>query len=389
MAGSCDFLIVGAGIAGASVGFALTAQAPRARIVMVERESAPGYHSTGRSAALFVETYGNAVVRALARGSRPFLETPPVGFADHPLLSPRGVLHYGRPDQRGRIESLFEDCRSFTRDLRLLEAADIARLQPALRPDRAAVGVHEPHAMDIDVAALHQGFLRGFKAMGGELRTDAEVLRIERRGSRWAVATADGPLGATILVDAAGAWADTVAAAAGLSPLGLVPKRRTAITFDAPGGTALGQWPMSIEVDETLYFKPEAGRILVSPCDETPVPPSDAQPEELDVAIAVARIEEATTLSVRAITHKWAGLRSFFPDKLPAVGFDPVESGFFWLAGQGGYGIKSSSAMGRLAAALLAGADIPADLAELGISAAAIAPDRFKAGAAATATPSP
>ena len=380
-----DFLVIGAGIAGAAVAFELTEKAPGARIAVVEREDTPGYHATGRSAALFVETYGGPLVRALVRGSRSFLETPPAGFAEYPLLSPRGVLHFAREDQRRRAEQLFADCRNLTRDLRLVEAGEIADLQPALRPGYAVCAVHEPHAMDIDVGALHQGFLRGFKARGGRLITGAGVNAIERPGERWRIQTTAGPLTAGAIVNAAGAWADEIAEAAGIAPLGLVPKRRTVITFDPPddspgappGGMTVAGWPMTIDVDESVYFKPEAGRILASPCDETPMPPSDAQPDEWDVAVAVERLREATTLTVERIAHKWAGLRSFLADKLPAVGPDTAEPTFFWLAGQGGYGIKTSPALGRLAAALLTGAEVPADLADLGVTAAALGPGRF------------
>lgn len=373
----CDFLVIGAGIAGAATAFELTERAPGARITVVEREDTPGYHATGRSAALFVETYGGPLVRALVRGSRSFLETPPAGFAEYPLLGPRGVLHFARENQRERAECLFADCRDLTRDLRLVEGGEIADLQPALRSRYAVCAVHEPHAMDIDVGALHQGYLRGFKARGGRLITSAEVHGFERVRGRWRIRTAAGPLIAGTVVNAAGAWADEIAEAAGITPLGLVPKRRTAITFDPPGGLTVARWPMTIDVDESVYFKPEAGRILASPCDETPMPPSDAQPDEWDVAVAVDRLQQATTLNVDRITHKWAGLRSFLADKLPAVGPDSMEPTFFWLAGQGGYGIKTSPALGRLAAALLTGAEVPADLADLGVTAAALGPGRF------------
>jgi D-arginine dehydrogenase len=372
-----DFLIIGAGIAGAAAAFELTEAAPGARIAVVEREDTPGYHATGRSAALFVETYGGPLIRALVRGSRSFLETPPAGFAEYPLLGTRGVLHFAREGQRQRAEQLFADCRNLTRDLRLVEAGEIADLQPALRSGYAVCAVHEPHAMDIDVGALHQGFLRGFKARGGRLMTGAGVRAIERRGESWRIQTAAGHLTAGTVVNAAGAWADEIAETAGIAPLGLVPKRRTAITFDPPGGMAVARWPMTIDVDESLYFKPEAGRILASPCDETPMPPSDAQPDEWDVAVAVDRLQEATTLTVERIAHKWAGLRSFLADKLPAVGPDTAEPTFFWLAGQGGYGIKTAPALGRMAAALLTGGEIPADLADLGVTAAALGPGRF------------
>lgn len=373
----CDFLVIGAGIAGASAAFELSRSEPKARVILAEREDAPGYHATGRSAALFLETYGAAVVRALARSSRPFLQSPPAGFAHTPLLAPRGVLHIAREDQRDAAERMFAECRPRTVDLRLLDARQAAAVQPALRPGYAVCAVHEPGAMDLDVDALHQGFLRGFKAAGGALLTNTGVGVIERRGGEWRVATAKGDVQAITIVNAAGAWADEIAERAGLAPLGLVAKRRTAITVDPPSGMDPGGWPMTIDMDEAFYFKPEAGRVLVSPCDETPMPPCDAQPDEWDVAVAVDRLQTATTLAVSRIAHKWAGLRSFLPDKAPAVGPDPAAASFLWLAGQGGFGIKTAPAMGRLLAAAALDGDIPADLADEGLTWADFDPSRF------------
>ncbi len=373
----CDFLIIGAGIAGASAAFEISGLAPKTRVILVEREDVPGYHATGRSAALFLETYGGTVVRALARSSRAFLQTPPSGFTDTPLLTPRGVLHIARDDQREAAERLFTECRPRARGLRLVDGAAALALQPALRPGYAVCAVHEPSAMDLDVDALHQGFLRGFKARGGDLLTAAEVQTIERHSEKWRVTTSKGEIGATTIINAAGAWADTVAERAGLDPLGLVAKRRTAITIDLPAGVDPHGWPMTVDVDEAFYFKPEAGRLLVSPCDETPMPPCDAQPDEWDVAVAADRLQTATTLPVFHITHKWAGLRTFLPDKAPAVGPDPAADNFLWLAGQGGFGIKTSPAMGRLTAALAVGADMPPDLTDEGLSWAALDPSRF------------
>jgi D-arginine dehydrogenase len=239
--------------------------------------------------------------------------------------------------------------------------------------------MYEPEAMDIDVHALHQGFLRGLKARGGRIVTDAEAHGIARAAGAWRVATPRGEFAAPILVNAAGAWADEVARLAGVPTIGLVPKRRTAFTIEPPAGMAIADWPLVVDVAESFYFKPESGRLLVSPADETPMPPCDVQPEEIDIAGAAARLEAATSIRVSRIVRKWAGLRSFVADKTPVVGFAPGADGFFWLAGQGGYGIQTAPAMGHLAAALVDGEEVPADLAGFGVEAAALAPARLSA----------
>lgn len=377
-----DVLVVGAGIAGASAAFELLAAAPSARIALVERESVAGWHSTGRSAALFLETYGGPAVRALAAASRRFLEQPPAGFAEHPILSPRGVLHVAGADQVERLARLYAEWRERTPGIRWLEAGAIAALQPAIRPGHAAAAVHEPGAMDVDVGALLQGYLRGFRAGGGTLVTGAAVTGIERRRGRWRLAAGSETFEATTLVNAAGAWADEIAGLAGLAASGLVPMRRTVILFDPPEGVDPRPWPMTVAADEAFYFKPEGGRILASPADETPVPASDVQPDEWDVAVAAHRIETATTLPVRRIVRRWAGLRSFYADRMPAVGWDPRAPGFVWLAGQGGYGIVTAPALSRLVAALVTGGEAPADLALRGITADALSPARLPALAA-------
>jgi D-arginine dehydrogenase len=237
--------------------------------------------------------------------------------------------------------------------------------------------MYEPAAMDIDVHALHQGFLRGLRARGGRVVTDAEVRSLRRRDGLWTAETTAGTFAAPIVVNAAGAWADEVARLAGIGTVGLVPKRRTAFTIEPPEGVAPSGWPAVVDVAETFYFKPESGRLLVSPADETPMPPCDVQPDEIDVASAAARLEAATTLQVRRIAHKWAGLRSFVADKTPVAGFAPDAEGFFWLAGQGGYGIQTSPAMGRVAAALAAGRGLPPDIAARGVTEAALSPARY------------
>lgn len=374
----CDFLIIGAGIAGAAAGFALQSAAPSARTVLLEREETPGYHSTGRSVSLLVETYGPPEIRALTRASRGFYEQPPPGFADHPLLARRGVLHIARADQSAVAERLFADCSEASPDIRLINGAEARALQPVLRPASCALAVHEPNAMEIDTHALLHGFLRGFRSRGGRIVARADVVALDRGEGRWTVQTSTNHVfTAGVVINAAGAWADAIAGLAALAPLGLVPKRRTAVAFAAPDGADLRAWPMTVDIEETFYFKPDAGGIVASPADETPMPPCDVQPDEWDVALAVDRVERATTLTVRSLIHRWAGLRSFLPDGIPAVGPDLAAPGFIWLTGQGGYGIMTAAAMGRVAAAAALGQSIPDDVARLGITAAALSPARF------------
>jgi D-arginine dehydrogenase len=371
-----DFLVVGAGIAGASAAAEL---ASHGRVVVLERESQPGYHSTGRSAALYTETYGNRVIRALTVASGRFLRKPPAGFADHPLLTPRGTLFIARADQRATLDAAYRELKDLAPAIEQLDAAAARALVPVLDPGYVAAGVYEADATDMDVHGIHNGFLKTLRARGGRVVTDAEVTTLARRAGRWHATTPAGAFSAPVLVNAAGAWCDVLAGIGGVTPVGLVPKRRTAFTFDPPPGIDARAWPAVIDADEQFYFKPEAGKVLGSPADETPVPPSDIQPEEIDIALAVERIEKSSSLRVRRLDHKWAGLRSFVADKTPVVGLDDSAEGFFWLAGQGGYGIMTSPALGRTVAALLTEGKIPADLAELGVTKEALAPARFRA----------
>jgi len=374
-----DFAIVGAGIAGVSAAYHL---APAARVIVLEREHVAAYHTTGRSAALHSETYGSSEIRAITVASGHFYRAPPPGFADHPLLTPRGALIAGRADQESALRKAAADYARLVPSVRWLDPGETLRLQPLLKPHAVEGGaIFEPEADDMDVAAIHGGFLRGARAAGAELRLDAEVLSLTRTEGRWQIALRHGEtLAAATVVNAAGAWADVVASLAGVRKIGLVPKRRTAFTFDAPAGLDLAHLPMAIDFDETFYFKPEVGQFLASPADETPSPPCDAQPEELDIAVAVERIETATTLQIRRIKNKWAGLRSFVADKNLVVGYDPAVEGFFWLAGQGGYGIQTAAAAGRLSASLALGRGLPGDIASLGVAEKALAPARFTQG---------
>lgn len=370
-----DFLIVGAGIAGASAAASL---AQHGRALVLERESQPGYHTTGRSAALYTEHYGNATVRALTRASGRILKSPPHGFADHPILSRRQLLFIARPDQMDRLGAAEEEMRAGGGTPRRLAWAEAMSLVPILAPEYGAGALLDPHAMDIDVHGLLQGYLRAFRRSGGTLIGDAEVLGIERAGSMWRARTRETVYAAPMLVNAAGAWADAVAQLAGLPPLGIAPLRRSIVTIDAPAGLDVSGWPMFNDVEEQFYVKPDAGRLLLSPADETPSAPCDAQPEDLDLAVAVDRFERATTMRVARLHRRWAGLRCFAPDRTPVVGFDPLAEGFFWVAGQGGYGIQTSAALGSIVGSLAAGGGLPAEVAAEGVSESELAPARLR-----------
>jgi D-arginine dehydrogenase len=370
-----DFLVIGAGMAGASAAYEL---ANRGRVVLLERESLPGYHSTGRSAAVLTENYGNSIIRRLTVASRQFLENAPNGFTASPLVSPRGVLWIAREEQRDSLTAVLSEARKLVPSIHAVGRAEAKRLCPVLREEYLAAAVFEPEAMDMDVHAIHQGFLKGLRRRNGDLVTTAEVTRLIRSSDTWEVHTANKRFSAGIVVNAAGAWCDEIGKLAGAKPIGLTPKRRTAFIFDGPTNSDLQAWPVVIDVDEQFYFKPEAGRILASPADETPMPPCDVYAEDYDVALAVDRIEKASTLSIRHIRRKWAGLRSFVADKAPVVGMDMVLPGFFWLAGQGGYGIMTSPAMARAAASLIVEGRLPADLAATGLSPEDLSPARLQ-----------
>jgi D-arginine dehydrogenase len=369
-----DFLIIGGGIAAASVGHWL---APHARVILLERESQPGYHSTGRSAALFMESYGTAQVRALTLASRGFFDQPPPGFAEHPLLSPRGALIVAEAGDEAHLEQWWSVLRQTTPRARRLDAAGACALCPVLRPERIVGAVFEPDAADMDVHAIHQGYLRGLKRAGGEVVCDAEVTALARQGDLWQVEAGGARYQAPVVINAAGAWCDVVAQLAGVPALGLQPKRRAAFIFAPPEGASVQSWPMTIGASEDWYVKPDAGMLLGSPANADPVDPSDVQPEELDIALAIHRIEEMTTLSIRRPTRTWAGLRSFVSDGDLVGGFDPAAPGFFWVAAQGGYGIQTSAAMGEACAALARGLPIPDRIAAFGLTEAMLSPARL------------
>ncbi|MET0504532.1 MAG: FAD-binding oxidoreductase [Luteibacter sp.] len=368
-----DVAIIGGGMAGAAAAAYL---APHARVLILEREAQPGYHATGRSAALFSEIYGNASIRALTRASRAFLAEPPAGFTDTALVSPRGSLYIATSAQRDALER-FAALPDVAAGTRRVDATQARVLSPALREAYVAAAVYEPDAQDIDVHALHHGYLRWVRERGGRLVNHAPVTSLRRDGDAWAIGSDAGAFRATLVVNAAGAWVDEVAALAGAAPVGIRPLRRTACMVDAPAGSGSERWPMTIDIDERFYFKPDAGRLLLSPADETPTAPCDALPDDMDIAIAVDRIEQATTLSITHVGQKWAGLRSFVADRSPVIGDDPVVADFFWIGALGGYGIQTAPAVGRLAADLIRRRPAPADLQALGFDVTSVAPTRF------------
>ncbi len=369
-----EVLVIGAGIAGVSLAAEL---APFMKVLVVEMEDHPCFHTTGRSAALFAEAYGSPVIRRLTRASRAFLEHPPSGFAEHPLLTPRGWMFVADEGRRDLLGALQEDINGTGGDLRTISLDEALLRVPILDPAWLAGALHDDQALDMDVHALHQGYLRQIRAAGGEVRTATRVEALERQDGHWVARTSEGVLRARLVVNAAGAWADRVGEAAGTRSIGLRPLRRTALMLDAPAGMDPRAWPMVVDAEEQFYFKPDGGQLLLSPCDETPMPPCDAHPDTLDVAIAVDRLEQACTLDVRKVGRTWAGLRSFVADRNPVVGFDPAVEDFFWVAAQGGYGIQTAPALSRAAASLLLGRGLPTDLMDLGLAEADLSPARL------------
>jgi len=370
-----DMIVIGAGMAGASVAAEL---AGAGRIALLERESQPGYHTTGRSAALYTQAYGPPVIRALSRASHEFFLGRGPGNPPEGLLRPRGALFIARADQADKLEAMRIALGAVAQPL---DAAGLRARSPLLRETYASAGLLDTTAADIEVHGLHQHYLSRFRASGGALITKAEVTGLSRTGADWRVEIPGQILSAPIIINAAGAWADVIAELAGVATKGLRPLRRTALLVDPPAGMSPDAWPMVVDVEEQFYLKPDAGKLLISPADETLSEPCDAQPEELDIAICVDRIQTAFDLQIRRIEHKWAGLRSFLPDRNPVAGYDADAPGFFWLAGQGGYGIQSAPAMARSAAALVMGRDLPGDVADLGVTAAALSPARLQVAA--------
>jgi D-arginine dehydrogenase len=368
---SSDILVIGGGIAGLSAAAALSGHA---RVTVIEAEEQVGYHSSGRSATMLHYALGDRLVRALTLASRPFFDDPPASFGDVPLGRRMPVLVHARDDERDALDALQTELSAFAA-LERLDRAGVHELCPLLKHD-ATHGIADRNGIRLDPHTLLQGNLRQLRSRGGELHAGQRVSTLGYASGAWTVATDKGErFAAPILVNAAGSWADEVAGLAGVPPIGLQPKRRTIITFDAPPGTDLDSLPFAKTVGDELYFAPESGRLFASPMDEVPSEPCDAQPEELEVALAAYRMEERTSVKVERIHSRWAGLRTFTPDLHPAAGFASGADGFFWLAGQGGFGLQTSPAMAAIVESLIAGTDWPVTDVQPG----AVSPDRFLA----------
>jgi len=344
-----DVVVIGAGIAGASSAAFLS---EHRRVALLEAEEVAGYHSTGRSAALWILNYGPLDVRVLTGASRAFFENPPPGFAEFPLMSRRPILFLAPEDQLPDLAKMLAEGQG----LRSLSIDEARKLVPAIRPEYPAAAAMEDDAFDIDVANLHQGFLRQFRQRGGTIALRNRAGKIEFKSGKWEVTTSAGTVfRAPVVVNAAGAWGDEVAAIAGIPKIGLTPCRRTGVIID-PAPWAVEHWPSVNDVAHLWYSRPEARtKLMISPADETPMDPCDVQPDELDVAIAVDRMQQALDIEVKRVERSWSGLRSFTPDRNLAIGFEPRVDGFFWLIGQGGYGIQTSPATGKLVADLILG----------------------------------
>lgn len=372
----CDVLIIGSGIAGASLGYFLLEGENAPKTIMLEAEAVPAFHTTGRSAAFLLPYYGGGKVVPLTRFSRRFYENPPKGFAATPLLHHRGALHIANDAQMSHLAEYFEQASPLVEGMEMKTSDEVCAQVPVLDRSYVAGGIYDPGCFDLDVSAIHTGFLSGFGQAGGQMFLNSPVGAISHDGSAWHLLTKTGEYRAKTIVNAAGAWGDEVAQMAGLAPLGLMPLRRTVIVCPVTGGVDKN-WPLVIDIDEDFYFRPEGGNILASPGDETPSAPCNSQPEEEDVAKIAYDLERITAAPISKIANKWAGLRTFTPDRVPAMGFDAGNKGFFWCVGQGGFGIQTAAAMGRMSADMLLERPINPELANLGAEEEDFSPARF------------
>lgn len=368
-----DFIIIGAGIAGASAAYELAGEG---KVILLERESWLAYHSTGRSAAVFMETYGNKTVRGLTRGSSDFYLNPPEGFSEVPLFHSRGALFLATEEQNDLIHQQFEEMKNDIDSLEFIKSEEIKKLVPIMNNDLFKAGIYESSAKDLDAHEIHQGYIRGLNEKGGKLVMNCEVHSINQKNGVWYVSTTAGEFNAPIIINAAGAWADEIASLAGVRKIGLEAKKRTVMYIDMDEYN-ISKWPYVGDISETFYFKPDAGKLFFSPCDEIPITPCDAKPNDLDVAIAINTVEIATDLEVKSVDHSMAGLRSFVADRAPVVGQDAENPNFFWLVGQGGYGFQTAPALARCCHALVTGGQFPMDLEKLGVDPQSLSPNRI------------
>ena len=382
MSTTYDVIVIGGGMAGASVSFELAADH---RVLVLEGEEQPGYHATGRSAAAYIPSYGvdNPALRTLTTASRALLESPPAEFHEGSFLQRRGLLSLAQRECIDELKALYESQASAIPDIEWVDGDFLKASIPLLQESYLDGAIFERGVFDIDVHGLHEAYLNGLKQRGGRCETNAPVQAINRSGGAWHIKAGTASYSAPVVINAAGAWADTLATLAGVATVGIQPLRRTAILLETP--TQTESWPLVMETSEGFYFKPDAGLLLVSPADETESPACDAAPEEIDIAYAAHYAEQALDIQVRQVKHSWAGLRSFAPDRTPVIGFDEAAEGFFWMAGQGGHGIQIAPATAALAAALVRGSDLPDSLTEQGFDTAWVAPGRFQSKARALA----
>ncbi|MEO9528302.1 FAD-dependent oxidoreductase [Roseibium sp.] len=344
MTETSDFLVIGGGIAGAGAAARL---APDASVTVLEMEDALGRHSTGRSAAIYIRNYGNWTLRALNIASEPVLETPE-GISDQSLLSPRGEMLIAAEDELEAFDTYLKGAEG----MEILSADEAVALFPLLRKDCIAAAAIERDARDIDVDRFLQGCARLARRHGARFVTEAPARKISRVPGSWRVETPKGTFEAPVLINAAGAWADQIAGLAAVGKVGLVPMRRSAAIVPPPEGVDVTGWPLVASASESWYVKPDAGKLMVSPADEDPVEPHDVWADDMVLAEGLHRFEQAVTMPVTRVERNWAGLRSFVADRTPVVGFAPDAEGFFWLAGQGGYGVQTAPALSRLTADL-------------------------------------
>jgi len=366
-----DVVIIGAGIAGASIASEIGADRS---VLLLEAEEYPGYHATGRSAAFWTESYGGPLVQPLTTASRAFLEDPPPEFAPSGFLRLRGAVNIARDDEPHLADQFLADFADSGLDLDRWSWTEAAALIPDLKPVWSHA-IHEPDCCDIDVAALHAAYLKDARRKGVKLVCRAPVSRIRKQGRLWELVAGGETHHATVIVNAAGAWADGIARMAGTRPVGIQPLIRNMVQIETDPPSSPGM-PLVVGLDGSFYFKPEAGgSYWLSPHDEIPAEPGDVAPDELSVAVAIDRFEKVLDVQVMRVTRKWAGLRSFAPDRLPVIGFDPATDDFFWFAGQGGFGIQTAPAASKLARAILLGQ--PADESLRSVDARLYAASRF------------
>ena len=360
-----DFLVIGGGIAGVSAAYHL---AEHGSVTVLEMEKLCGHHSTGRSAAIFSEHHGPKIICDLALASKSFFEKPYEGFTESPFLSERGLIFTGDNTQKESLENMLASSREGDGSLTKIAPEKIKELVPIINTDAISYGVYYKGAREIDVHAVHQGWIKGLKKRGGNIQTSQDLQSATFSDGLWHVKTRKDKFTARYIINASGAWADVIADRCGIQKIGLVPKKRTVITVPIEQSYDDYHWPMVVFSDNKLYFKSENGAIMASPMDETIVDPMDAWADDMDMAVTADLVEKRTTLSVSRLTNYWAGLRSFVFDDVPVVGPAPENENFIWLAGQGGYGIKTCDSLGRITAALTLGKDLPQDIQDLGIT---------------------